>query len=95
MSTYNLNSNKSISLFQIGSNTIKISQSNELEQKQDSVYKFIKNNTTIEENNNYREISTENNQFQIFRIFNLDSNKLREIFVDHGEQIINWENNNS
>ena len=92
MSSYNLNSNKSIAPYQNEGNTIKISQSNEVEHKQDSVYKFIKKNTTIEENYNYREISTENNQFQIF---NLDSNKLREIFVEHGEQIIKRENNNS
>ena len=92
MSSYNLNSNKSIAPYQNEGNTIKISQSNEVELKQDSVYKFIKKNTTIEENYNYREISTENNQFQIF---NLDSNKLRKIFVEHGEQIIKWENNNS
>ncbi len=35
---------------------------------------------------------TEKNQFQLF---GLDSKKLREIFIDHGEQIIKWENNNS
>ena len=69
MSSYNINSNKTIAPFQIEVNTIKISQSNEVEQKQDSVYKFIKNNNAIEKNkNNYREISTENNQFQIFSL---------------------------
>ena len=71
MSTYNLNSDKSIAPYQNEGNTNKNSQSNEVEQKQDSVYKFIKNNTSVQENYNYREISTENNQFQLFK---LDSN---------------------
>ncbi len=42
MSIYNLNSDKSISPNQNEANTIKTSQSNELDQKQDSVYKSEK-----------------------------------------------------
>ncbi len=45
----------------------------------------------MEKNFYFREISSENNQFQLFE---LDSKKLREIFDDHGEQLIKWKNNN-
>ncbi len=61
-----LNSDKSIVACLIDNNTIKNSLSNELEQNQ---------------KNNYRKISDEHNQFQLFR---LDTNKLRQIFLDNG-----------
>ncbi len=81
--------NKSIAPYQIEYNIIKFSQSSEIEQKQNSVYKYIKEENKMDKNYCYREISSENNQFQLFR---LDSNTLREIFEDHGESMINWEN---
>ncbi len=92
MSSKNLNSYKLIYPYQSLDKNIIISQSNEQKKKQDSVFKYQKNKINIKENNNYREISTENNYFQLF---GLNSNKLREIFLDHGESIIKWKNDNS
>ena len=43
----------------------------------------------MEKNYVYLSTLTENNYFQLFK---LDSNKLREIIVDHSEMMIKWEN---
>ncbi len=82
MSSYNINNDKSIAICQITENTVNISQTNELEQNQNSFYIYNKNEPKMEKND------IENNYFQLFR---LDSNKLREFIISHGILMIKLE----
>ncbi len=47
------------------------------------------------EKKNCQSTSFVNNQFQLFQLFNLDSRNLREIFIEYGEKIVKWENDNN
>ncbi len=60
-SSLNLNSDKQIAPYQIEGNDIKISQTYESGQNQNSVYKIIKNDFKSDNSYNYAEISPENN----------------------------------
>ncbi len=86
MSSYCLNNYQSNDQFYFNGNTVKISQTNELEQNQNSFYNFSKNEPKKEKNDK------ENNYFQLFR---LDSNKLREFIRYHRELMIKLEKQNS
>ncbi len=86
MSILTLNKDNPISECLNIDNTVK---SNDLDENQK---KFNKNDLKLKKNYNYRKISHENKQFQLF---GLDTNKLRQIFLDHGESMIKWKNNNS
>ncbi len=51
-----------------------------------------KNDLSIEIEKNICKFTSVNNQFQLFK---LDSINLRNIFIEHGEKLIKWENENT